>query len=141
MKIEVVDIAGANPKAIELCLRGWNELFAKGLTDGRLVFHDGMSAIIGYTANGRDEVAAGVALFGVEREFKRCWITLAYVDPEYRGRGVWRGINEAVEAIAKAAGVRSIEYATHLRNNAMREVSKRTGFSEEFVILVKRIEG
>lgn len=141
IKIEAVDIAGADPRAVQLCLNGWNDLFVRGLTDGRLVFHDGMSAIIGFTQNGKDEVTAGVVLFGVEREFKRTWITLAYVHDEFRGRGVYRAMYDAVRALSKASGVRSIEYATHLRNDRMRNVSKRMGCAEEFVILVDRIEG
>lgn len=141
LKIEAVDIAGANPQAIALCLRGWNELFNKGLTDGRLVFHDGMSAIIGHAANGRDFIAAGVLLFGIEREFKRCWLTLSYVEPEFRGRGVYRGMWESLTSVTKANGVQTIEYATHLRNSAMREISKRMFCAEEFVILVHRLQG
>lgn len=141
IKIEVVDIAGADPRVVQLCLQGWNNLFTRGLTDGRLVFHDGMSAIIGFAQNGKDELPAGVLLFGIEREFKRTWITLAYVNDEFRGRGIYRTMYGGLRTISASAGVRSIEYATHLRNDRMRNVSKRMGCAEEFVILVDRIEG
>ena len=140
LKIDVHECASAAPQAIELCLRGWNELFAKGLTDGRLAFHAQMSAVVANAANGRDYEPAGVVLFGLEPEFKRCWITLSYVKEEYRGRGVYSAMYVGLRAEALRMGIRTIESATHIRNQAMREVAKRQGRLEEFVILVDRIE-
>lgn len=140
-RIEIHECASAAPAAIELCLRGWNELTAKGLGDGRLVFHSNMSAIVGYAANGRDQEAVGVILFGLEPEFKRCWLTLSYVREEYRARGVYAAMYEALRGETRRMGLRTIESATHVRNVAMRAVAKRQGRLEEFVILIDRIEG
>jgi GNAT superfamily N-acetyltransferase len=140
IEIELHECASASPAAIELCLRGWNELFVKGLTDGRLVFHAGMSAMVARVANGRDMETAGVLLFGLEPEFKRCWVTLSYVREEYRARGIYTAMYEAMRGEAKRMGVRSIESATHVRNVAMRAVAKRQGRAEDFVILIDRLE-
>ena len=139
--IEIHECASASPTGIALCLAGWNELFKKGLTDGRLAFHSGMSLIIANAANGRDYEPAGVMLFGLEPEFKRCWITLSYVKEEYRGHRYYTNMYEALRSEAMRMGMRSIESATHIRNQAMREVARRQGRLEEFVILVDRIEG
>lgn len=140
VEFKVASPANSNPDAVALCLKGWNELTVKGFSDGRLVFHDGMTAIVAYAPNGRDMIPAGVLLFGLESEFRRCWITLTYVIPEARGGGVYRFMRSALEKMATDNGVNTIEFATHLRNNAMRETSKRMGDSEEFVILVHRIQ-
>ena len=141
--IEIHECVSASPVAIELCLRGWNELFAKGLTDGRLVFHEGMSAIVANVlhGSGREHAAAGVILFGIEPQFKRCWLTLSYVREEYRGNRLYTAMYEALRGEARRLGINSIESATHVRNAAMRAVAKRQGRAEEFVILVDRIEG
>ena len=141
VKIEIHECASAAPAAIELCLRGWNELFAKGLTDGRLVFHERMSAMVAHAQNGRDFETAGVVLFGLEPEFKRCWVTLSFVKEEYRGRGIYTAMYVGLRAEALRMGLRTIESATHVRNVAMRAVAKRQGRPEEFVILIDRIEG
>lgn len=140
IKIELHECASAAPAAIELCLRGWNEMFAKGLTDGRLIFHERMSAMVAHAANGRDFEAAGVILFGLEPEFKRCWITLSFVREEYRARGIHTAMYVGLRAEAMRMGVRSIESAVHVRNVAMRAVAKRQGRAEDFVILIDRIE-
>lgn len=41
---------------------------------------------------------------------------------------------------ARRLNIRTIESATHIRNEAMRAVAKRQGRLEEFVILIDRIE-
>lgn len=140
VEFKVANPANSSPAAVALCLQGWNEITTKGFSDGRLVFHDAMTAIVAYAPNGRDMIPAGVLLFGIEPEFRRCWITLTYVIPEARGRGVYRYMRTALEKMATDNGVNTIEFATHLRNTAMREASKRFGDNEEFVILVHRIE-
>lgn len=87
--VEIHECASASPTGIALCLAGWNEMFRKGLTDGRLAFHSGMSMIVANAGNGRDCEPVGVILFGIEPEFKRCWITLSYVKEEHRGNGYY----------------------------------------------------
>ncbi len=141
IRIDICQCVSSEPVAIELCLRGWNELTAKGLGDGRLMFHSNMSAIVGYAANGRDQEAAGVILFGLEPEFKRCWVTLSFVKEEYRARGLYTAMYEVLRGEARRMGLRTIESATHVRNVAMRAVAKRQGRTEEFVILIDRVEG
>ena len=138
--IEIHECAMSSPVAIELCLRGWNELFAKGIADGRLAFHAQMSAIVANAADGRDFLPVGVILFGIEPEFKRCWLTLSYVKEEYRGHRYYTAMYEALRGEALRLGINSIESATHVRNAAMRAVAKRQGRAEDFVILVDRIE-
>lgn len=140
LKLDLHESAMASPTVIGLCLKGWNELFAKGLSDGRLELHAGLSAIVGVAANGRDELAVGVMLYSIEPALKRMWVTLSYVEPEFRGRGIYRALWNALVAEAGTREIDVIEGATHVRNTGMRAVAQRLGRAEEFVIMVTRLK-
>lgn len=121
--------------ATELAVRGWLELYEKGLSDGPLNFHAGMRAVLADAPNGRDMLPVGVMIWDLDEATKVVWVTLSYVKPEFRGAGVYKAMWGSLVDMAVAMGAARIESATHIRNQAMRAVAARQGRREDAVIL------
>lgn len=134
IRIEIVDGLNGTPAA-ELAVRGWCDVVERGLGDGSLNMSSSLKAVIGYAANGRDMLPVGVITW--DSEGARIWVYQSYVQPEFRGRGVYIAMWHAlVDHVTKEfPKARSIESATHIRNLAMREIAKKLGRREEAITL------
>jgi RimJ/RimL family protein N-acetyltransferase len=138
--VELVDVITGTP-ALSLAIQGWAETNAAGLGEGILNCHASHKAILGWAQNGRDLLPVGVLTFDDEPLFRRVWIYQAFVLQEFRGRGVYTAMwAKLVEHSVETLKARSIQYATHLRNSAMRAAAKRTGCIEEAVHLRFNLE-
>lgn len=135
--ITCVHVEGLNdtPAAL-LAVAGWVDTVEHGFGDGSLNMNSGLKAVIGYAANGRDMIPAGVITWDKNGE-SSVWIYQSYVIPEFRGRGIYRAMWEAlIDHVTKELPkVRTINSATHIRNAAMRAIAKQQGRSEEAVTL------
>lgn len=121
--------------AAELAVRGWLEINEKGLGGNELNMSSTLNAVIGYAPNGRDVLPVGVITWNVDDA--RVWVHQSYVVPEFRGRGVYSAMWLALvnKVIADLPAVRSIQSATHVRNQAMRAIAAKQGRREEAVTL------
>lgn len=132
--IQVVGCSVNAAPASKLAMRGWIELNDNGLGDGELIATD-QATYVAYAPNGRDMVPAGVLVFKIGSS--TVWVSMAYVLPEYRGRGVfsamWAALHELV--FEKLPTVSSIQYEAHLNNKAMRAVAQRMGHRETAVVM------
>lgn len=125
---------GTSTVAVMLAWQGWIELVNKGLTVGDSATLPTSSAILFTAPSGRDKVPAGVLVFDVREHVLT--IVMAYVDPVYRGRGVFRSMWEAMatHVCEQMKDVQRIEMALHVQNQAARAVAKRCGMNETAVI-------
>ena len=72
---------------------------------------------------GRAVATGAVVLFGSWAELKRMWVV-----PELRGRGVSKIILDALQAEAKAQGLRCLRLETGVENHAALALYERAGF-------------
>lgn len=129
-----------NTPALELAIRGWCDCVERGLGDGTLsVSWDQKAYVVSGPANlsapGRDMMPIGVITFDHLPGFKKVWISQSWVQPEYRGLGVYRMMWERV--ILKAAELKAvkIESGTHMNNTTMRSIARKLGRSETGITL------
>lgn len=126
--------------ALKLAIDGWVEMNNKGLGDGSINWSPEMSGIVGFTANGRDQLPVGVLTFDQQPGNANLWVSQAYVQEEFRGRGVYSAMWAKLVEFAAENGYQAIRMGTHLRNSAMRAVAQRTGCIEEAVVLKFSLE-
>lgn len=135
-EIEIKLFDGLNhTPALELAMRGWADCVEKGLSDGTLNVHAGLNAFVGYAMNGREQLPVSVMTFEYDKAQKRVWIYQSYTIPEFRGRGCYTALWNAMVAHSIGLKAASIESATHVRNTAMRAIAKKMGRYEESVVL------
>lgn len=129
------------PGASLFAAQAWVRLASNGLTDGALQMSPTDECVFVMVApNGRDFVEAGVMTFAHEATMARLWINLSFVAEEYRGKGVYRMMYGAVQELAHQRRCRTIESAVHENNQSMRQVARRLGRREKFVIVVEELE-
>ncbi|HEY3794466.1 MAG TPA: GNAT family N-acetyltransferase [Bradyrhizobium sp.] len=84
--------------------------------------------LVARDGTGRAIATGAVALFGSGAEswaeLKRMWVV-----PEARGKGVSKTVLEALEAIAREAGVRCLRLETGIENHAALALYERAGFA------------
>lgn len=119
--------------ALALAMRGWADVEERGFGDGLLNVYATLNALVGYAENGRDQVPAGVITFEHQEHLNRIWIYQGFVLPEFRGRGVYRLMWNELVLKALELKAAKIQSATHVRNIAMRAVSKKLGRVEDLI--------
>ncbi len=140
-EIKVVAYKGLNnTPALALAVRGWIELNDRGFGDRSMCVNACEDAFVAFFPNGLEMLPVGVMTYNYNEGARCLWINLSYVDEEFRGRGCYRALWDTIVAYAISIKAQSIQSGTHVRNNAMREVSKRLGRFEEFVILRFNLE-
>ncbi len=87
-----------------------------------------------------------VCVFGLIEPFspdeeptKYTFISDLYVEPEYQGRDIGKGLLERAEAYGRALGVPRIELAVHAAN-AARDLYAHLGYRPRMVIMTKRLD-
>jgi len=136
----LVGSLGLFPDASILAVRAQAELISKGFADSRAEISASWECVLVAVEQGREFVPAGMISFAHDAPIGRMWLQLSYVVEEYRGRGVYKLMYNAVRTIAQQRKCRTIESATHIKNTAMRAIGKKLGRTEEFVIMVDELE-
>jgi putative acetyltransferase len=80
--------------------------------------------LVGRNDDSRAVATGALVLFGNWAELKRMWVV-----PEMRGKGVSKTILEALEGIARQAGVRWLRLETGVKNHAALALYQRAGFT------------
>lgn len=129
------------PEAGALAVAAQAELISKGFADSRVDISSSWQCVmVKAEIAPREFIPAGMIAFMIEEPTGRLWVNLSFVVEQFRGRGVYRLMYEALRVVAKQKKCRTIEGATHVKNAAMRAVAKRVGRAEEFVVLVDNID-
>lgn len=109
--------------AVQLALRAEADLHAAGLADDVIITHWDQSALVAYEA-GR---AVGIITFEHSKWQKRINICQGWVDPEYRRRGIYRELwNALVEKAKELKAIKIMGY-TRYNNERMLIVAKQLG--------------
>lgn len=124
-----------NTPALDLAIRGWAECVEKNLGDGTLNVYWSHKAFVAYAMNGKEQLPVAVMTWEHIEHTKTLWVNQSYTIPEFRGRGCYNALWNAVVAKAIELKVTSVQSGTHIRNEAMRKIAKKQGRYEEFVTL------
>lgn len=132
IEVRLVDSLVNEPAAV-LAVRGWLEMTERGLGDGRLNMSNDQKAVIGYAKNGLDRLPAGVLTFSIQAD-RTIWIYQAFVEKEFRGRGLFTAMLARLIEFAASTQSQSINFGTHPKNTAMRAVAAKRDFVEDAIV-------
>lgn len=129
-EIEVLHVDGVNgTPAARLAVQGWLDVVERGLGEPGdvLNMHWSYKAFIAVAPNGLERIPVGVLTYEKLEATNSMFLSQAYVVPEFRGRGVYTAMFEAVVAKAIELKVLRILLGTHLRNTTMRAIAQKHG--------------
>lgn len=126
-----VQKATYDKKLVQLAVSSFNELFSKGLgpNDGDISWHWSYDAVVAYW----DESIIGFIIFRHDEKAVGATLCHGYVLPDYRRRGVYSQLWNALIDELRKRGARRIFSGTHLNNAPTRAFWAKTGRREEFV--------
>lgn len=116
-----LDASGALLMAVE----GYAALLREGLADPHYNMLSGTYKTV--TCSTKRRGIIGLICFDEWNTPERFWIYFAYVKPECRRRGVYRGMWNHLLDIAKASNVKSIGSATYVENEPMKATYEALG--------------
>lgn len=134
--VKFLDGIGNTP-ALALAIKGWADCMERGLSDGQLNVWAAIKAFLAYAPNGREMLPVGVLTWDYDPAMRRLFIYQAYVEEEFRGRGVYTALWTSLiaHAVEKLPQGTYIALGTHIQNSAMRAICKKQGMVEEAVFL------
>jgi GNAT superfamily N-acetyltransferase len=118
--------------ALPLLIKGCAELARRGLLSHDLPYHFQDKAVCAYS--GAEPV--GVISWRPTDGGAELWILVGYVLPQFRRRGIYRQLWEALVQHARTIGAVRIGSATNLANEEMRAFLRATGRKETSVVSV-----
>ena len=86
---------------------------------------------------GSDGSVQGILLYYVSDTNHEHFITVTYVDPQYRGRGIFRSMLGLVSDHAVLNGMSKVSLGVNVENKKMNEIMGRCGFASEWVYYKK----
>ena len=115
--------------ALPLAVEAWDELIQKGLVANYVqpIAWDSQ-AVVSYLDDA--DVPVGLITYAHQKCNKLFVITLGYVMPVWRRRGVYTELWERLVVEAQDAGVQVISSSIHVDNMPVRELSKKLGRAE-----------
>lgn len=122
MEIHHVEKIQETP-VIPLCVEYWADMMRRGLIGGGIPFSWEMNAFYAE----EDGKVVGFLIYKVQ-EWDHClFISHGYVQPAYRGRGIYRALWEKAVELAREKQLISITGITHWENKEMQAVMERLG--------------
>ena len=109
--------------AFALAARGWAENVSNGVGPREATLHWSHKTLAA-RING---AVVGVLVWDKLEANREAWIVLGYVDPEFRGRGVYTKLYRHLLDIAKREKLRCVSGGVSITNHAMRAVAERQG--------------
>lgn len=113
MKIERYSTINYTP-AVILATKGWLEANQKGIGESNASIHWEQSGIVAFS----EVLPVGVITWTNQPALGAFYIEQAYVEPEWRRRGVFRAMFADLVEQARERSVRLIRLGTHPRNEA-----------------------
>lgn len=136
--VEVMHVDSLNgTPAARLAVQGWLDVAERGLGEAGdvLNMHWSQKAFVAVARNGMEHVPAGVLTYEMLDATNSMFLSQAYVAPEFRGRGVYTAMFDAVVAMAIELKAANIRLGTHVRNSAMRAIAQKHGGVETSIIV------
>lgn len=106
-----------------LAVRGQLEIEKIGFGPREVVLHYLQKTIVA-RLKGR---VVGVIVWERVEASREAWITLGYVDPDCRGRGVYNALYRRLVEVARRESLRSVAGGVSATNATMRAVAERQG--------------
>jgi GNAT superfamily N-acetyltransferase len=119
-------------KALALCVRGWHELIDAGLTTGNLVCISWDDSVLW----AEDEASKVVAVMTYKASDwnRTLWISLSFVHPEHRRRGLYSRLYSRALEIAREKLLTKVESGISPQNEAMLAAAKASGRTLSYVV-------
>ncbi|MFG6466656.1 GNAT family N-acetyltransferase [Roseateles sp. BYS87W] len=106
-------------------------------------FFDPAEPVYALVAEGANGALLGLVHYLFHRSTTRieptCYLQDLFTTPEARGRGVGRALIEAVDAAARAAGVKRVYWQTHTTNITARALYDRVAQHQGFLIYAQDV--
>lgn len=116
--------------ALPLALRGWTDLVDRGMCRNVvMLFWDNWAVVAEL-----DGTPVGVITFSKSDWLREFHISIGFVLPEYRRRGVYRAMWTDLVAWARELKFRAIEGSTKAENATMRSVAAALGRREDVTL-------
>jgi GNAT superfamily N-acetyltransferase len=132
-RIEELD-SMLNTPAIKLAVSGWHALLQAGFADeGGCVVQWDQKALLGWVEGDGRQCPVAVLTYYDRPAMNDMWISLAYVLPEWRRKGVHTALFARLVEKAKEAKRRAICSGAHINNTASRQAMLAQGRVEQFV--------
>jgi hypothetical protein len=117
--------------ALSLAVRGWMALIESGHCPNIIQIFADQNALLASIA----EKPVGVLTYRHDRVLKELLIGIGYVLPEYRRRGVYHLLWDALVAKAQEFGIPQIVSTTFVGNDGLRAVARAQERSESQLVL------
>jgi ribosomal protein S18 acetylase RimI-like enzyme len=131
--IDIVSAETTTGAAAVLAARGWLEGIERGFSgSNEFNMSHHYRSLLALVPNGRDRVPAGVITWNPTGN--EAFLFQSYVDPEFRGRGVFTALWNELIAQAMNMKIVKIQSFVHASNSTMRAIAKKQGRREEAVV-------
>jgi len=122
---------------IPMILDGFSELMKKGWSNNTITIDNQHRLVFAvYPKSG--EIAGGIAYKYMENS-KSMWISLSFTDPKYRGRGINRLCQIALERDAQLLGATTVESYVHVDNQPRIRSTQKVGLEPKFYRMYKQL--
>jgi ribosomal protein S18 acetylase RimI-like enzyme len=121
--------------AAVLAVRGWTECVEKGWNeDGTFNMHVTYRSLVAMAPNGRDRIPVGVITYNYDEKDGEIFVLQSYVEPEFRGRGIFTALWD--ELVAQAIKLKAVKIRSGVspKNEAIRAIAKRQGRRETSIV-------
>lgn len=134
IEVRLFDSMNAAP-ASQLAIAGWLHGEQAGFGTGELNMDAGYKAFVAYLPEGHEMTPVGVLTWDKPLYGNMLWIYQAFVVEEHRGTGIFRAMLDHAIAKAIELKVKTIQLGTSVRHKNALEVYRKTGFTQERVLL------
>lgn len=117
----------APQSVIKLAHEGCNALVQSDLVFPRALFSMDWDSRVMYATDDVGGDVVGITCFKLTEHRRSWYVSLSYVEPSSRRRGVYRALWSALLERARAEKIDLINSATHANNTEMLEINRRLG--------------
>jgi len=118
---------------VSLAVQGWHDLLQRGMTNKTDILLYWDQQVLGATPENKSDPVGVLVYNSPDAYHDTCWfISLSYVIPRYRQRGVYRSLWGTLVSRAIVLGVPCIKGAVSVRNTEMQLVMQKVGRTEEY---------
>ena len=124
MTIEIEEFEHLNNSpGFVLAAQGVADLATTGYGPGEASLHWNQKTLVARV----DGAVVGVIVWERLEHIRQAWITVGYVNPVYRDRGVYTALYRRLVEVARRESLRSVAGGVAFGNHAMRAVAERQG--------------
>ena len=122
---------------IPMILDGFSEIMRKGWANNTIAI-DNQHRLVYAVYPKTGEIAGGITYKWVESS-NSVWISLSFTDEKYRGRGINRLCQTALERDAQLLGATAVESYVHVDNKPRIRSTEKVGMMPKFYRMYKKL--